>query len=162
MFEKDNDFMLQALACAQEALTIGEIPIGALIVSSYGEVIGTGYNMVETLYSQGEHAEARAMRAAGIQAETWRLNGCTLYVTVEPCLMCINLAALSRIERVVYGAPSPRFGFSLDKGEGIRIYTKQVKCITGGMCAQEAAMLLEQHFALARERDGFRSRSSKS
>lgn len=153
--DRDTEYMQHALGFAREALAAGDVPIGAIIVDSYGEVIGNGYNMVEALRSQIEHAEVRAVRSASMERQNWRLDGCSLYVTLEPCLMCMGLLVLSRVERVVYGASSPRFGAFLDNGLETTVYTRQIKCVTSGVCADEATMLLGKTFGLARERHGF-------
>lgn len=152
MRERDLLFMSQALELAREALQRGEVPVGAVVVDPYGTVIGSGGNRVEELQSQTEHAEACALRNAGQCQQNWRLEGCTLYVTLEPCMMCVSLAALSRIERIVYGASSPRYGFSLDREGVLRLYTRQIKSIEAGVGMPEAAALLEDSFNLIRER----------
>ncbi|MFA6065838.1 MAG: nucleoside deaminase [Candidatus Babeliaceae bacterium] len=151
-FDYDVIFMNQALACAREALQFGEVPIGALVVSPHGHIVGSGYNLVEKNCSQINHAEMRAIEQAGQQQGDWRLNGHTLYVTVEPCMMCISLCSLSRIERVVFGARSPVFGFSLDKEGVLALYTRQIKNITEGVLAEPSAKLLKDFFKYSREK----------
>lgn len=145
--------MKHALVLARKGLEQGEIPVGAIVVDPFGSILGEGYNTVEADYSQAEHAEVRAIRAAGLACKNWRLSGCTLYVTLEPCMMCISLASLSRIERVVYGAPSPRYGFSLDREGALRLYTMQIKSIVAGVCSSESTLLLEESFIQARTRN---------
>lgn len=120
--EYDIHFMNEALVCAREALRLGEVPIGALVVSSHGHIVGSGYNLVEKNCSQSNHAEMRAIEQAGKKQGDWRLNGHTLYVTVEPCMMCISLCSLSRIERVVFGARSPILDLALTRKECL-LYT---------------------------------------
>lgn len=144
--EYDERFMQEALLLAGQAMEAGEVPVGALIVSPQGEILGRGYNGVEASKSQVEHAEVRAIQMACQKQNDWRLDGCTLYVTLEPCMMCISLVALSRIERVVFGAESPLFGFHLDKEGVLTLYTKRIKNITAGVLADEAAQLLRQFF----------------
>lgn len=153
MVERDKVFMARSLELAHEAFKRGEVPIGCVIVTENGEVVGEGYNLVETLKSQTEHAELRALRAACQKLDEWRLDHCTLYVTLEPCMMCISACALSRIERVVFAARSPIFGFHLDKEGVLALYTKQLKNITEGVLQQEAAVLLQQFFKEKREND---------
>ncbi len=155
MADRDREYMERALFLAQQAHLLGEIPVGAVIVDAYGQVIGDGYNMVEALGSQLEHAEARAVRAAAVYMNNWRLEGCSVYVTLEPCMMCTGLLALSRVERVIYAVPSPRFGALLDNSVGRTVYTRQIKCVTSGVCAVEATMLLDKTFEGVRERHGF-------
>lgn len=138
--------MQQALEQAKMATDSGEIPVGAIVVSPYGEVLGSGRNLVETYHCQIHHAEVCAIDEACKKLQTWHLDGCTLYVTLEPCMMCISLIALSRIERVVYGAESPFFGYHLDKEGVLSLYTKQIKNITSGVLGNEATALLKDFF----------------
>ncbi len=146
--------MDRALVEAEQAATLGEVPIGAVVVSPFGELWGAGGNRVEQYTFQGEHAEARAIRAATEHVGNWRLTGATLYVTLEPCMMCVSLIALSRIERIVYGASSPLFGYRLDNEGVLALYTKQIKNITAGVRAEEAARLLQTFFSTRRGRTG--------
>jgi tRNA(adenine34) deaminase len=150
---RDITYMAHALNLARKALDHGEVPVGAIVVDPFGSILGEGCNTVEADFSQLGHAEAGAIYLAGKHQKNWRLIGCTLYVTLEPCMMCISLAALSRIERVVYGASSPRYGFSLDREGILRLYTRQIKSIVAGVCASESAMLLEESFIQARKRN---------
>jgi len=142
--------MQKALQLAKEAALRGEIPIGAVVVNPEGLIIGDGYNQVEKLGFQGEHAEIRALRSAAQKIENWRLAGCALYVTLEPCTMCMGLAGLSRIERVIYGADSPLFGYRLDNQQGVALYTSHIKGITSGILADESAELLRDFFTKKR------------
>jgi tRNA(adenine34) deaminase len=144
--KKDTVYMQQALVLANTAADQGEIPVGALIVSPYGEVLGTGMNYVERYHCQRHHAEVRAIEQACKKLSSWHLDGCTLYVTLEPCMMCISLCALSRIERVVYGAESPIFGYHLDKEGVLSLYKRQIKNITSGVLGEEAAAMLKDFF----------------
>lgn len=148
----DLYYMNLALKQARKAARQDEIPVGAVIISPYGELVGTGYNQVEKKQCQREHAEVRAISQATKKQKDWRLDGCTLYVTLEPCMMCISLIALSRISRVVYGAPSPVFGYNLDKEGVLALYTRQIKNITSGVAAEESAALLRDFFKKKRER----------
>lgn len=142
----DEQLMQQALVCAQKALDEGEIPVGAIVVSPYGEVVGHGWNLVEQQTTQALHAEMVAMRMAAEAIKDWRLTGCTLYVTLEPCLMCYGMAVISRIERIVYGANSPLYGYRLDSDDEHQLYTKQIKNVMAGVGAQEAQELLKEFF----------------
>lgn len=151
MRQQDEFFMKQALKLAVRAGSKGEVPIGALVVSDNGQLMGQGYNRVEALGCQNEHAEVRAIRSACKRKTDWRLTGYTLYVTLEPCMMCVSLSALSRIERIVYGADSPLFGYRLDKEGVLALYTKHIKNITSHVLALESAALLKQFFKQKRK-----------
>jgi tRNA(adenine34) deaminase len=150
--EVDILFMRLALDQAMQAFDTNEIPIGALVVASDGTILGYGYNMTETNHCQSNHAEVHAIESACNLRHDWRLDGCTLYVTLEPCLMCIGLIMLSRIERLVYGARSPLFGYDLDKEIVPDLYKKHIKNITSGVLADEAQLLLRIFFKHKREK----------
>lgn len=151
MHKRDEFFMREALKQARLAARYDEVPIGAIVVSPFDEIIGKGYNRVERLGSQSRHAEVIALERASKARADWRLDGCTLYVTIEPCLMCIGLCGLSRIERVVYGAPSPLFGYSVQQdGHGAH-QLKPLKNIVAGVLAEEAAGVMRQFFSRKRK-----------
>lgn len=107
--EHDEHFMREALAEAKSAFDQGEVPIGAVVVKD-GGIVGRGHNMRETWRDPTAHAEIIAIRQASIYLSAWRLTGCTLYVTIEPCLMCAGALILGRVERLVYGATDPKAG----------------------------------------------------
>lgn len=151
---EDRYYMLQALELAKKAYAKGEIPIGAVVVTQEGAIIGKGYNLTEHSRSQSSHAEVRAIEQAGRKLGDWRLDGCTLYVTLQPCLMCLGLICLSRITRLVYGAESPLFGYHLDKESLPCLYKKHMKGITSGVLEEESKKLLEQFFKMKRKQGG--------
>ncbi|GAB6934931.1 tRNA adenosine(34) deaminase TadA [Calditerricola yamamurae] len=144
--EQDCWFMREALAEARKAEAIGEVPIGAVIVRN-GEVVGRGHNLRETGKDPTLHAEMVAIREAASRLGGWRLLGCTLYVTLEPCPMCAGAIVQARIERVVYGAPDPKAGCAgtlmnlLDEPR----FNHQV-AVTSGVLAEECAQLLRDFF----------------
>lgn len=105
----DLEWMRQALVMAREALAIGEVPVGAVVVRS-GRIVSQAFNLRETRHDPTAHAERLALTRAGRALGTWRLDGCTLYVTLEPCPMCAGAIVQSRIDRVVYGASDPKAG----------------------------------------------------
>ena len=142
----DNYFMKHALALAREAFERDEIPVGAVVVSPEGIIIGSGYNVTEGQFSQSRHAEVCAIERAGATQKSWRLEECTLYVTLEPCLMCMGLICLSRVERLVYAASSPLLGYSRDKEDLPPLYRKHIKGISAGVEADESKALLEHFF----------------
>lgn len=100
----DEELMERALALAEKAASLGEIPVGALVVSPEGEIIGEGYNQREAMQSPIAHAEIIAIEAAAKRLGTRRLTGCTLYVTLEPCPMCAGAIMNAGLKRLVYGA----------------------------------------------------------
>lgn len=110
----DNVFMKYAYQQALKAYKIDEVPIGAILVDHSGKIIAQGYNQIEKKGSQLAHAEIQVLAKAAKKMKNWRLSALTLYVTVQPCLMCLGALYLSRVSRVVYGVPSPKFGASLD------------------------------------------------
>ncbi|HBL99020.1 TPA: tRNA-specific adenosine deaminase [Candidatus Dependentiae bacterium] len=144
--EKDYKFMRRAIELAQEAYAIGEVPVGALVVSADGIIIGEGFNRTEMLHCQDQHAEMAAIRQAALRNNDWRLDGCTLYVTLEPCVMCIGCIALSRVERLVYGADSPLYGFGGAREDLCRLYAQTIKNVTKGVCGEEIEALMKAFF----------------
>jgi tRNA(adenine34) deaminase len=112
--------MREALALADEAAALGEVPVGALVVAANGEVVGRGRNRREQAQDPTAHAELLAIREAAAATGAWRLAGCTLYVTLEPCAMCAGAAVLARIERLVFGASDPKGGFCGSLGDLVR------------------------------------------
>lgn len=151
---KDLFFMQEALAEAQCAQQMGEVPIGAVIVNPEGIIIARAYNSVERDCTQRSHAESLAIELAGKHLGDWRLQGCWLYVTLEPCSMCMGLIKLSRLAGVVYGAPSPLFGFHLDNQDDLWVYKRDTLSVIEGVMADEAAGLLKRFFHKRREKNG--------
>ncbi len=142
----DAGFMREALEYAKEAGKLGEIPVGCVIVKD-GEIIGVGHNMSIATNDPSAHAEVVAIRKAARALENYRLKGCTLYVTLEPCAMCAGLIAHARIDRVVYGAKDPKtgaYGGIVDLGAVAKLNHRPQ--VDGGLLAQEAAELLTEFF----------------
>lgn len=107
----DEEYMREAIVLAKTAYALGETPVGAVVVRrSDGEIVGRGYNRRESLKSPLAHAEIMALDEASRNLGGWRVLGCDLYVTLEPCPMCAGAIINSRIERVVYGAKDPKAG----------------------------------------------------
>ena len=102
--------MRHALTLAERAAQAGDVPVGAVVVSGSGELLGEGWNQRERDGDPSAHAEVVAIRAAAARLGSWRLAGCTLVVTMEPCPMCAGAAMLARVERVVLGAWDPKLG----------------------------------------------------
>jgi tRNA(adenine34) deaminase len=109
MEDADESFMQDALALADEAAALGEVPVGAVAVHE-GVIVGRGSNRRETDRDPFAHAELRALAEAARVLGRWRLSGVGLVVTLEPCSLCVGAALQARIDRVVYGAPSPKAG----------------------------------------------------
>ncbi len=151
---EDEKFMRMALRQAQIAFDMKEIPIGCVIVKD-GVVIGKGYNQVEQLKDATAHAEIIAIGTAASTLDNWRLDGCTLYVALEPCAMCAGAILNSRVSRVVYGSPDSRFGGC---GTTIDVITgnalKRDVQVTGGILADECLGLLKGFFQQMRLEKG--------
>jgi len=138
--------MRQALTQAKKAYAHNEVPIGAVVVNNDGVVIGRGYNQIEKKNSQAAHAEITAITRAGKKIGNWRLNGCWLYVTLEPCSTCMNLAIASRLDGIIYGATSPLFGYQLDNNLSFQLYKVDAPLVIGGIEEKKAAELLKKFF----------------
>lgn len=143
--ELDKKFMLMAIDEARKALKEQEVPIGAVVVC--GErVIGRGHNLVETLCDATAHAEMQSITAAAATLGGKYLKGCTLYVTVEPCIMCAGALAWSQIDRVVYGADDPKRGYTTVSG---RIFHPKT-VVERGVLAEECEALMKEFFMALR------------
>ena len=147
------NYMDMAIREAQLASQRGEVPVGAVVVFE-NKIIGRGHNRVETLQDPTAHAEMLALTAAASTLDSWRLPGAHVYVTVEPCLMCIGALQLARIEAVWYGALEPKFGAcgSIVDAPSIPGWTHRMR-VVGGILAEESATLLQAFFREKR-RDG--------
>lgn len=150
--KQDQLFMQEALVQARNAFGQNEVPIGAIVVAPDGEVVACAYNLVEQKHTQRAHAEMLALESAAEKQGDWRLDGYWLYVTLEPCAMCMGCAKLSRLAGIVYGADSPLFGYQLDNIPGLRLYNEDAPLIIKGVEAEKAAILLRQFFKRKREK----------
>lgn len=144
--EEEVTFMHQALKEAQEGYEKNEVPIGAVIVDVHANIIGRGYNQVEAKKSQLEHAECVALKQATQAVSNWRLDDCTIFVTLEPCTMCLSALRLSRIKRVVFGAYSPVFGYKQDVDSFLKVESNHDFLIQGGLQEQACQELLKNFF----------------
>ena len=143
--------MALALELAREAAAAGEVPVGCVVVSPDGEVIGRGRNLREETGDACAHAEVLAIREACARLGTWRLEGCTLYVTLEPCPMCAGAIINSRIPTVVYGAKEPLSGSC---GSVINLFEERYghhPAIYGGVLREDCAGVLSDFFRTVRE-----------
>jgi tRNA(adenine34) deaminase len=148
----DIVFMQKALKLARKAALRGEVPVGALVVSPEGQILATGENLRETLSTTLGHAELLALHRASKKIGNWRLTDCTVYVTLEPCVMCAGAIQQSRIGRVVYGAVDPKAGAveSLYKILSDPRLNHQVE-VTAGVLGEECAQVLTDFFSTRRE-----------
>jgi tRNA(adenine34) deaminase len=140
--------MGQALSVAAEALVSDDVPVGALVLAPDGGVLGVGRNLRETEGDPTAHAEVVAIRAAAAALGSWRLEGCTLVVTLEPCAMCAGALVLARVARVVLGAWDPKAGACGSVWDLVRDRqaTHRVE-VVGGVREQECSRLLLDFFA---------------
>jgi tRNA(adenine34) deaminase len=143
----DDYFMGEALRQAAQAYEKGEVPVGAVIVR-YGKIIARAFNQVEELNDATAHAEMLALTQAESAVGDWRLAGCTLYVTKEPCPMCAGAVVHTRLARVVFGAPDPKGGAAGGALNLLQFPTLNHRCeITPGVRLDECRELLRSFFA---------------
>ncbi len=140
-----NKLMKIALLEAEKALSKSEVPIGAIIVDNYGNIISQAHNLIETNNSQLAHAEILAINLATKKLKNWRLNNYTIYVTLEPCALCMNFILQSRLDAVIFGASSKVYGYSLDKYNNFEIYNCPI-VVKSQIMAKESKLLLESFF----------------
>lgn len=138
---KDENFMRKALAEAHEAYKAGEIPVGAVVVCR-DRVISRAHNLTETLCDVTAHAEMQAITSGANMLGGKYLKDCTLYVTVEPCVMCAGALGWSQIGRIVYGASDPKRGFAAFAPQALHPKTE----VTAGVLEEECATLMKQFF----------------
>ena len=140
--------MQEALELARAAAARGEVPVGAVVVSGDGRLLGSGSNRRELDQDPLAHAELLALRAAARATGSWRLEGATLYVTLEPCAMCAGALVLARVERLVYGAADPKAGFCGSLGDLVRDPRLNHRLeVNAGVCGRECGELLRGFFA---------------
>ncbi len=150
--EADAAFMREALEEARQAADVGEVPVGAVVVHG-GQVIARAHNAREIESDPTAHAELVAMREASRLLRSWRLSGCTVYVTLEPCFMCAGTIVNARPDRVVFGAMDPKAGAvgSLSNVLADERLNHQPE-VTAGVLAEECGTLLKDFFRAARSR----------
>lgn len=151
MMTPDEHYMALAIRQAEEAASFGEVPIGAVLVKE-AAVVSSDRNRREELHDTSAHAEILVMRRAGELLGGWRLSGCTLYVTLEPCPMCAGAMVQARLDRLVFGAKDPKGGAAgtlynivQDKRLNHRLM------VTGGILEEECSALLQQFFRKRRD-----------
>lgn len=146
----DSVYMQQAISQARNAWALGEVPVGAVVVKD-GQVIATGFNQPIGTHDPTAHAEIMALRAASAILGNYRLPGCELYVTLEPCAMCSGAMMHARLARVVFGAADPKTGacgsiINLFEQEKLNHHTE----VVGGVLAEECGILLKEFFSARR------------
>jgi len=145
--QSDERYMRAAIAEAEVAKEFGDVPVGAVVVRA-GRVIGRGHNQRERFQDPTAHAEMIALTAASADVGSWRLDDCTMYVTLEPCAMCAGALVLARIERLVYGADDPKAGacrslYAIPTDERLNHRID----VVSGVLAADGASLLQDFFA---------------
>ena len=139
-------FMRQALAQAEQAAAAGEIPVGALVVKD-GEVIAAAHNLCVSSHNISQHAEIRALSQAGAALQNYRLDGCDVYITLEPCIMCSGALVQARVRRVIFGATEPKSGAA---GSIADVFSDRHlnphTAVLGGILVEECRALLQQFF----------------
>ena len=148
--EVSQKFMRAAIEAARVAEENGDVPIGAVVVYE-NRIIGKGYNQREQLQDPTAHAEIIALTAAAAEVGNWRLDGCTVYVTLEPCCMCAGALVLARIDRLVYGCSDPKAGacgslYNIVQDDRLNHRVK----ITSGVLAEDCGKQLREFFAKRR------------
>ena len=150
----DLAWMQLALAQAAQAQQLGEVPVGAVLVDAQGELLATGFNRTIIDHDPTAHSEIVALRAGAKQVQNYRLPGASLYVTLEPCAMCLGAMLHARLARVVFGAPDPKTGvcgsvLNLALEKQLNHHTQ----VEGGVLAQECGEILRQFFKERRSKD---------
>ncbi len=146
-----ESYMRQALALAEQCFATGDVPVGCVVVSPAGEIIGRGRNRREELGRADAHAEMEAIAAACARLGSWRLTGCALYVTLEPCPMCAGAVLNARIAEVWYGAREEKTGCC---GSVLNLFAEGFPykaAVRGGLLASESQALLREFFRPRRE-----------
>jgi len=153
MIQSDEDWMWRTLHLAREAEKLGEVPIGAIIIDGKGKILAATSNRTITDSDPTAHAELMAIRTAGMRIGNYRLNGTTMYSTIEPCVMCAGAIVNARVERLVFGAHDERFGavetlFNIGSDERLNHRLE----ITSGVLAENCRRLLQDFFRARRAR----------
>ncbi len=149
----DEYFMDEAMKEAVKAIRADEVPIGCVVVYE-GKIIGRGHNRTISLQDPTAHAEMLAITAASEHLESWRLSGCTAYSTIEPCFMCAGALVLSRIDRLVYGAPDPKFGacgslYNILQDNRLN----HTVTVSNGILQKRCSEIMQEFFKLKRRND---------
>ena len=147
----DLGFMRRCIAEAETAAAAGEVPVGALVVRA-GEIVGVGRNSSIALSDPSAHAEIMALRVAGARVGNYRLTDAELFVTVEPCLMCVGALIHARVRHLIYGAPEPKTGAVISTARALDTPGLNHRfAVTGGIRGDEARDLIQQFFREKRQ-----------
>ena len=148
----DEEAMREAIALARRAFARGEVPVGAMVIRG-DEVLGRGSNRREATSDPTHHAEIEAIRRAARKLGTWRLDDCSLYVTLEPCPMCAGACVNARIRKIVYGCEDPKAGYVRSLGTVASDPRLNHRCqIVGGVLAEECGAILKEFFRGKRDK----------
>jgi tRNA(adenine34) deaminase len=149
----DIDYMEAALLLAREAAALDEVPVGAIVVAADGVIVGRGFNQPIGRHDPSAHAEIMALRDAAERLGNYRLPGCSLFVTLEPCVMCAGAIMHARVARVVFGARDPKTGAA---GSVVDLFAEarlnHHAAVSGGVLAESCSALLSGFFAARRQR----------
>lgn len=146
-----DDAMVEALAQAHLALDAGDVPVGAVVLDPDGHLVGRGHNRREASHDPTAHAEVIALREAASALRTWRLDGCTLVVTLEPCVMCAGALLAARVPRLVLGTWDPKAGATGSQWDVVRDARIGAKVeVIAGIRESDCAQLLQDFFAQRR------------
>ncbi|HYY09800.1 MAG TPA: tRNA adenosine(34) deaminase TadA [Kineosporiaceae bacterium] len=149
--DADSAAVRRALEAASEALATGDVPVGAVVLDPAGALLATAWNAREATHDPTAHAEVLALRSASAALGSWRLDGCTLAVTLEPCTMCAGALVLARVGRVVFGAWDPKAGAAGSTRDVLRDARLNHRVeVVGGVLEQECGALLREFFATHR------------
>ena len=149
----DEFFMRRALALAEAGATLGEVPVGAVLVLD-GQVVGEGFNQPISACDPTAHAEVIALRQAAASLRNYRLPGSTLYVTLEPCTMCVGALVHARVERLVFGTVEPKAGSVVSKAQLLDAsYLNHQVRYEGGVLAEECAACMRAFFQARRQKN---------
>lgn len=151
MTTADDAFMARALELARAGAALGEVPVGAVVVKD-GVIVGEGFNQPISAQDPTAHAEVVALRAAAQRLGNYRLVDCTLYVTLEPCLMCCGALVHARVREVVYGTDEPKAGSARSRMAAFELPQMNHRvALRGGVLAAESAALLSEFFRSRRQ-----------
>ncbi len=146
MTDTDIFYMQRALVLAEQAALLGEVPVGAVVVQD-GKIIGEGFNCPIAQHDPSAHAEIQALRAAALHGQNYRLLDSTLYVTLEPCTMCVGALIHARVARVVFAATEPKAGSLVSARRQLESgYYNHIFVYEGGVCEAESRQLLQVFF----------------